>query len=79
MGISELLDRHDITQKDFGVAIGLKPPALNKKLKGTRAWKVAEVGRVLDFFRRTLKNDGLTFEDVFGGAPKRKRPRKVAA
>jgi len=79
MPIAQFLDSHGITQAEFGTAIGLKPPTLNKKLKGTRSWKLAEVSKAIAFLRKRVENDALTFEDLFGAPKRARRPRKAVA
>jgi hypothetical protein len=79
MPIAQFLDSHGITQAEFGTAIGLKPPTLNKKLKGTRSWKLAEVSKAIDVLRKRVADEALTFEDLFGAPKRARRARKVAA
>lgn len=45
-----MMDQHDLTQKDLEAAVGIDQGNLSRMLKGTRAFTVAQVKRLSEYF-----------------------------
>lgn len=66
MGLTDLLERHGVTQAELAHGLNMKRFTLNKKLRLHRRWQINEAFAVVAFLRVRLNKPRLTVEKVFG-------------